>query len=487
MADRDLTAALRLLGELQPAIEHGDRARQVDIARQLIALRAPLGEQWRQLGYLAANNGEIGLARAALELFAQAAGGGAAVQYHKAAALFDIGSLAEAEAAMRGVPDHVPDPAAHAYSRGVTALYRGRFGEARTWLEKVTAIRPQSGTAWLALASLGDLALDPVTAERLVAAGRHVTGAAPAEAAAYHSALGKLHADRGEHALAFAAFARGNALMKTLVRYDAERDRLHAAEAVRGFSAESIAALAERQAEPTGRTVFVSGPPRSGTTLVQQVLTNHSAVAGGAELNRLSLLANEVGGQSHAALAGFVEANGAAAPARLWHHWLDERFAAPGRVVDKSLDASRYLGLVAALLPEAPLIWLTRDPLDCAWSCFRTSFLGGSLPWSYDLADIAAHLRLEDRLLEQWRQRLGDRLLVVPYEALVAKPDGWIRRILAHCGLAEEPGVFAPQDNERAITTASATQVRRPINRDAIGSAEPYREFLAPFIDAYFR
>ena len=110
-----------------------------------------------------------------------------------------------------------------------------------------------------------------------------------------------------------------------------------------------------------------------------------------------------------------------------------------------------------------------------------------SLPWTYDLEDIAFHFRLEDELLARWQDILGDRLLVLPYEALVEQPDLWIRRLLAHCGLAEEPQVFAPHKNPRAVGTSSVMQVRRPINRAGIGVAEPYRAFLQPFIDAYYR
>ncbi|HSQ96686.1 MAG TPA: sulfotransferase [Croceibacterium sp.] len=142
--------------------------------------------------------------------------------------------------------------------------------------------------------------------------------------------------------------------------------------------------------------------------------------------------------------------------------------------------------MAATLLPDAPLIWLARDPLDCALSCFRTRF-AGEAPWSFDLEDIAFHFRLEDELLAQWRQILGERLLVVPYESLVTDPPAWIGRILEHCGLAKEVGPFAPHEDLRPVTTSSVMQVRRPINRQGIGSAEPYREFLEPFIAAYHR
>jgi hypothetical protein len=108
-------------------------------------------------------------------------------------------------------------------------------------------------------------------------------------------------------------------------------------------------------------------------------------------------------------------------------------------------------------------------------------------PWSCDLEDIAYHFRLEDELLAYWSDILGRRLLVVPYEELASEPEPWIRRILAHCGLPEEPQAFAPHKNARTVTTSSVMQVRRPINREGIGSAEPYREFLEPFVKAYYR
>src|SRR5699024_8406000 len=138
-----------------------------------------------------------------------------------------------------------------------------------------------------------------------------------------------------------------------------------------------------------------------GTTLVEQILTSHSAVSDGGEIYRLPLLAKDIGGLSWPAVEQYVAEGRAPEAARLWQHWLSERFPGPGRIVDKSLNTSRLLGLAAALLPEAPLIWLKRDPLDCAWSCFRTRFVGEA-PWSYRLEDIAFHFRLEDDLLARW-------------------------------------------------------------------------------------
>lgn len=485
MADRTLTAVLQLVEQLQPALERRDRAKQIDLIRRLVELRAPMGSQWQELARIAANQGELTLSRAAIDLFVEASDDRPAAQYRKAMLLTETGFLRDAEAELRALPEDVPSPLAGAFTRGTTLLLLGETDEARGYLERVAQNQPKSGSTWLALAQSVDLASDTALGDRIIAAERGMDAAIPTERAAHSYALGKVHAARKETAQAFAAFARGAQLLRSVVPYDRERDRAEAEEAVRGYNAEAIAAISRRQREPTGRSIFVTGLPRSGTTLVEQILTGHSNVGDGGEIARLDLLAAEIGGRSHAALSRHVDTNGVAPAARLWNHWLAERFPAPGRVVDKTVNTGRFLGLVAALLPESPLIWVTRDPIDRAWSCFSTHFIWGNMPWSYDLEDIAFHFRLEDRLLTQWQQILGDRLMIVPLEALVADPDTWIRRILAHCGLAEEPQAFAPHENRRPVATASMMQVRRPINRDGVGSAGPYRSFMEPFIDAY--
>lgn len=486
-SDRQLGASLAVVEQLQPALEQGDRAKLKDIVGQLVAQRAPMGNQWPSLAQLAARIGEFSLSREAIDLFVEASGGTHAALYQKVALLAESGALREADTLLRALPENVPDPVSNAYSRSVIAQSLGKPDEARRYLDQVTLAQPEVGSAWLLLATSADLAREPALAERIVAAERGMERAAPSQRAAYYYALGKAHADRGEQALAFSAFARGAQQMKSVAKYDLGKDRAEAADAVQGYSAERIAAIARQQREPTGRTIFVTGLPRSGTTLVEQILTSHSEVGEGAETSGLALLAMDVGGRSYPALARHVEAEGVAPAALTWRHLTGERFPVPGRIVDKATDTSRFLGLAATLLPETPLIWLTRDPLDRAWSCFRTNFLGGAIAWSYDLKDIAEHFRLEDRLLSQWQDILGDRLLVVPHESLVADPETWIRRILAHCDLAEESQVFAPHENARPVTTASMMQVRRPINREGIGAAEPYRQYLQPFIDAYYR
>lgn len=473
-----------LAERLQRALMASDRAAIVECIEGLVAQRAPMGGQWSQLARIAAEHGELTLSRRAMDLFVEASNGSPAARYQQAGLLAQAGALREAHEVLRALPEDVPDPGINAYSRGAAALALGDLGHAREMLVRATRLRPDLGQLWLPLGTLVNFADEPELAERILAAGQNMRQAPVPVRAPYCYALGKAYDDLGEHALAFAAFAEGGRLKKSERAYDRARDRTDAADAVRGYDEDSIAEIAARQREPTDRPIFVTGLPRSGTSLVQQVLTSHSAVSDGGEINRLTPLAREIGGTSHAALARHVAAHGTGTAARLFRHWLDERFPAPGRVVDKSMETSRFLGLAAALLPEAPLVWLRRDPLDCAWSCYRTHFLAGVF-WSYDLEDIAFHFRLEDQLLAQWQDILGDRLLVLEYDSLIDNPGAAIGRILDHCGLAPEPQAFAPHENRGPVMTSSATQVREPINRKGIGSARPYHAFLEPFRNAY--
>ncbi|NNM77637.1 hypothetical protein HJG53_12025 [Sphingomonas sp. ID1715] len=470
---------------LKQGLAAHDRDRANHSVAALLDAKAPLGQQWRQIAELMRVSGELTLALRAVDAFVAAAGDTPQARYSKVVLLTQAGKLKEAHELALTLPAHIPDPAGRAYLLGNTALTLGRVEEARSYLLTAVKHRPGWGPAWLTLSSSRSLRDDPIGEQMLAergAAERQQEG----DFARYWYAVGKLHADRGDHDAAFAAFAKGAALLRKLTPYSRAGNEKAAQAAMTGFPPGFIEQLNARQTIDTRRPIFVTGLPRSGTTLVEHILASHSDVADGAELNILQHVAVAAGGASGEAL-GQSLASGASVEklGGLYLHLMAERFGPAGRVVDKTVDASRFLGLAASLLPDAPLIWMRRDPLDSAWSCFRTFFIHG-VAWSYDLTDIAHHFRLEDRLVDFWQDRLGERLLVVPYAQLVDEPTDWTSRILKHCGLAEEAGAFAPHRTERAVATASSLQVREPINRKGLNVAEPYRRHLQPFIDAYF-
>ena len=473
-----------IIADLKQATAVRDRAATRAAVARLLAMRAPIGAQWRQIAELMRVSGEISLAHAAMDAFVAAAGNTPAARFSKIVLLTQTARVRDAHALIATLPDDVPDRAGHAYLRGNTAVTLGMVDEGRAQLEIALRERPGWGPAWLTLAATTDLARDPI-GDRLLADAAAAERQPPAEHARYCYALGKLHADRGEHERAFAAYARGAALLRAAMPYSRSGNAAAARQAMTDFDGRFFDRRRATPASATDRPIFVTGLPRSGTTLVEQILTSHSAVADGGEISLAHHLAVEAGGVSGDAIARYVAGGGSLATlGDLYLHLLAERFGSEGRIVDKTIDNSRFLGLIAAALPDAPLIWMRRDPLDSAWACFRTFFIHG-VAWSYDLDDIAHHFLLEDELLSFWQERLGDRLLVVPFTDFVTSPDRWIARLLAHCGLAEEPGVYRFYETDRAVATASSLQVRRPINRDGVGVAEPYRKFLASFERAY--
>ena len=474
-----------LMIALREALVRRDRSASNEAVRALLAHDPPLGRQWKSIAAVAKQNGEISDAYEAMNRYAGPEPRSAEVIYELAALRAQSGHLASAFDLIEQIPEDIPNEEANAYTRGTIAANLGKFELARTQLRRAIEANPSSGQAWLALAMVGEV--QPDDARALESAEPLMVTAPETARAPFQYALGKLRHQQDRHADAFASFSQGAALMARIRPYDARRDRASAAAAIEGWEpARPVAQLPSSGSTEAARPIFVTGLPRSGTTLVEQVLSAHSGVDGGDELGIVRLLEQEVGGKSRHAFDTWRET--AASPdglRSLYEHLLAQRFRGTGRVVDKTLNLSRYLGLITTLFPAAPIIWLRRDPLDCAWSAYRTWFLRG-IDWSWSLTDISTHFKIEDELFVHWTNMLGERILVVDFAELVTEPRQVISRILDHCGLRHEEACFAPHAARRTVTTASVAQVREPINVKGLGAARPYSQFLAEFSDAYF-
>lgn len=473
-----------LVAELKKATAARDRAATNMAVTKLLECHAAIGKNWRAISELMRMSGELNLALRAMDEFVTAAGNRPEAKYSKAVLLTQCGKMREAYELVSTLPPNVPDRGGRQYVLGNSALTIGMIDEGIEHLKKSVKYRPGWGPAWLTLSSTVNLSNNPL-GKRLLADKIIAEKQGPADLARYYYALGKLYVDLKEPALAFANYSKGAKLLRKEVPYSENGNNKNAEAAMTGFDNDLIEKLGKQNKINTNRPIFVTGLPRSGTTLVEQILASHSQVSDGAELNIAQHLAVTAGGNSGHALQSYLDKGGNISNiTNLYLHLLNEKFSSEGRIVDKTIGVSRYLGLIAAALPDAPLIWMRRDPIDSAWSCFRTFFIHG-VGWSYDLKDIAHHFLLEDALLDYWAQRLGKRLLVVPYKELVESPKEWTRTILSHCGLEEEEGVFSPHKTKRVVMTASALQVRKPINRDGLNVCAPYIKELQPFIDTY--
>ena len=475
-----------LLPAALKAFEARDRPEAARLLAALDAEAPPLGDTWRSVSGLAMTIGELDLAASAARRYAALAPTDVGRRLALGGLLAQGGqvdaAVGEAETLLRGRPDHP----AILHFLGTCYAQLGREAEAEQALRAAITLLPPAAAAWSWL-TLADLKRfgpnDPDTAA-LRAAVSHVNARDEAGSILRY-ALGKALTDAGLVDEGFEAYLEGARAAARLRAYDPGPARRLVSDIVGGLDADFFAALPPSRASGA-RPIFVLGLPRSGSTLVEQILASHSGVRGGAELNLFRTAAM--------ALPGFGPREAAAASASRPALWtaigqdylqlLDRRFGPEGRVVDKTLNHSRFVGLIRHALPGARFVWLRRDPGDAAWSIFRTRFAQG-LDWSWSLDSIGAYAADEERLHAHWTALYPDDIRTRRYEDLIAQPEIWMRRLLDHCGLPFEPGVQAFHRTQRAVQTASVAQVRRPLYATSIGGAQRYAAHLAPFFQAY--
>jgi tetratricopeptide (TPR) repeat protein len=285
-----------------------------------------------------------------------------------------------------------------------------------------------------------------------------------------HFALGKTHMDAGNVAAAFAHWHDGNRMKRAAVDYDADaaagRMQAIAARSVHGGSADRATG-----ARLSDVPVFVVGMPRSGSSLVEQILASHSQVHGAGELLRLrSLFESAVPG---------AETSIAETALRKLRH-----LSTRARVIDKDLANFLHLGLIHGIFPRARIIHCRRDPLDTCFSAY-TKLFTGNFGFTYDFHELGRYYRDYHGLMAHWRKVLSSEVfLEIDYETLVADPLNETRRMLDFLDLPWNEACVRFFETQRMVSTASFAQVRRPIYRSSIGRALALRTQLQPLIQA---
>lgn len=298
-------------------------------------------------------------------------------------------------------------------------------------------------------------------------------------------ALGKALADTGDHAGAFEQFRTANALKRGTFAYD-EAATLGELSRIEHVFDRAFLHRAEGAGDPGAVPVLIVGMPRSGSTLIEQILASHPKVFGAGEPPDLELIVRATlagsGGFPEGAAALSAEAIGSIG--KSYMQSLARRAPGAGRIVDKSLSNLRFVGLVHAALPNARIIIARRDPMDACVSCYCLLF-GGPQPFAYDLGELGRYHRACEQLANHWLDVLpADVVLEVPYERLVADLEGETRRILAHCGLDWDPRCLQFHQTERQVRTSSAAQVREPLYTRSMGAWRRYEPWLGPLVQA---
>lgn len=299
--------------------------------------------------------------------------------------------------------------------------------------------------------------------------------------------LGKALDARGDYDGAFDAWNQANAARRRQVgSYDREGLIKRVDRLITQFSRAFMEAR-RTWGHPSPRPVFVLGMPRSGTTLVEQILSAHPDVHGYGELTDLGRIAKEmpqrIGSvQRWPEVAGALHPETVRAAANDYLNSLQERYAtSAARLVDKAPTNFFHIGLIAMLFPKAVIVWCRRDPRDICTSIYSENF-GLSQKQATDLADIGFFYRQHRRLMGHWMEVAGTQIYPCRYEALIADPEGQSRNLLKAVGLPWDDRCLRFHEGDRPVLTPSRWQVRTPIYSGAIGRWRRYEKHLAPLL-----
>ncbi len=403
----------------------------------------------------------------------------------KAAALGQVGEYARAAANYELLLEgHPGQPKAWmSYGHALKAL--GRQKECIAAYRRSIALLPGLGEAWWSLANLKTFRFSPDEIAQMEAelANPRLSGE---DRWHFHFALGKALEDAKEYEGSFGHYAEGNRLRRIALDHDADEIADHVRRSCAFFTRELFAAHAGMGCT-TPDPIFIVGLPRSGSTLIEQILASHSQVEGTMELPDIVSIARRLGGKmKRSDTSTYPEVLGKLERGDL--RALGEEYLTRARVhrrlerpyfIDKMPNNFAHLGLIHLILPQAKIVDARRHPLACCFSIFKQHFARGQ-GFSYDLADIGRYYADYVALMAHFDSAIPGKVLRVFYERMIDDPEREIRRLLECLGLPFEEDCLQFHQNERAVRTASSEQVRQPIFKDSAEQWRFYEPWLTP-------
>ena len=384
------------------------------------------------------------------------------------ALLIDIGDIDAAERELSAVLAKCPDAVSVRTGLARIRSWRHDDAGARAMIAPIIAAKPtvESAALWAELRSVRPDESLPVITSVLPLCK------APAQRSLLLHRLGDLQDALGNVDAAFDAWQQGNHIRQS--RFDPVA---HA----RGIEA-MIASYSQPRAHSACTSqvpVFVVGMPRSGTSVLEQMLDCHPDIAGAGELEAIRLIAKRLSDRViYSQRLAEISAEQLTTLARAHVLALQQRCPGAALVVDKMPNNFQHLGLISQLFPQARVLHITRDPVDNCFSCFRQRF-GAGLAYTQRLEWLGAYYRSYVRLMHHWQAVLPLEIHSVRYEQLVTEPEQTMRGVLAALGLDWDARVLTPHRNRRLVTTASRQQVQEPLYTRAIGRSGPYQAHLA--------
>lgn len=501
--------ALQLLGLL---LYQGGKAEQgMRLVVQSLEIRPEQAPVWFNLAMMHHQRGDITAALAALDTLLELVPGHEAALRHSAGLLSEAKRYREAAGIWQSLAQRFPATADYPRNAALCLKECGDYDAAFALLEQALTAMPQAAALQQCMASLYrevgqrdkaclhyQLAIqsapqDALMHYQLSLVTRYQAGDAHIvqmeallpvvrDPLYLHFALGKAYEEAGDTGRAFVHYHQANALKRATYSYKSSQTHAYFAQLKTAF-ADAVTG-SHTIAGPV--PVFIVGMPRSGSSLVEQVLASHSKVQGAGELPHLhAILSGQKGWPEKAADWSAAQ----------WEALGEQYFAALSAcgdapfICDKMPMNAHYIGAIRRMLPQAKIIHIHRHPAACCLSIYKRLFFGAQ-PYAYDMRELGDYYRAHQALMTFWQERHGDAILDVGYEMLVREGEPQMRRLLAFCGLEWEASCARFHESKRAVTTASADQVRRPLYQDAIDSwrtSAPYSgELLAALqLDAH--
>ena len=388
----------------------------------------------------------------------------------------------EAETELARAREQQPRNAQILAHLGNTLKIAGKFAEAREALSQALASDPGNATILFELAEITRFSTgDPLIAEmeQLAASSK-----SRADVSKLHYALGKAYDDADDPDRAFPHFAKANAAQRADSPYDEVRT-LSVFEILRSIFTASFLDERRGSGSSSERPIFIVGMPRSGSTLIEQILASHPDIAAAGEVNILARTVERV--LPTPAFPDNLRALSPSGIAAISQTYLERITPLAGdraRVTDKLLSNALLVGLIHLAFPNARIIHSMRDPIDTCLSCYMKSF-GNRLPYANDLTSLGRYYKMHSGLMAHWRRVLpANSILDVHYENIVGDVEQQARRLVAHCGLDWDDRCISFHETRRPVNTASVWQVREPLYDHAAHRWHRYRGHLQPLLAA---
>jgi tetratricopeptide (TPR) repeat protein len=397
--------------------------------------------------------------------------------------LLALGQVDEAIERYQKLLTTTPEDAELNQSLGHAYKTAGRQEEAVNSYRAATRVRPGFGEAYWSLANLKtyEFSESEIVEMKDCAASESLK-----HEDQFHLcfALGKALEDKQDYVGSFHYYERGNALKRKGSRYRAEIQEKAINRQIELCTEEFFAQRAD-WGYPDAAPIFILGLPRAGSTLLEQILASHSQVEGTMELANIPRLVGSLGGNrrfSESHYPNVLTELSAEECLRFGENYITEtQVYRTGKAyfIDKMPNNFRNIALIRLMLPNAKIIDARRNAMDCCFSNFKQLYASGH-QFSYSLADIGAYYRNYVKLMDHWDNVIPSKVLRVQHEDVLNDLAGSVRRILDFCGLPFEDACVNFYQNQRRVHTASAEQVRRPINRDGVDNWRPFEQWLGP-------